>query len=112
MSELKFTFSTDWHFNEHGPYSRRDDYCAALFNKLTQIRQVNQKIGAIANLCSGDVVDIKAPSRVSHWLVRKLIQELSLFKTDTCDGNYTAIGNHDISFNNLTTLEKQPLGVI
>ncbi len=112
MASMTFTFSTDWHFNEHGPYSRKDDYCASLFNKLFQTREVNRKVGAIANLCAGDVIDIKAPSRVSHWLVRKLIQELGTFKTDTCEGNFTAIGNHDISYNNLETLEKQPLGVI
>jgi DNA repair exonuclease SbcCD nuclease subunit len=61
-----------------------------------------------AVLDGGDYFHIKAASRNSHALVIKSISVQNAYPCST----YSVEGNHDVTYNNLNTLDEQPLGVL
>ena len=105
---MKFVFRTDVHLSAQAPVSWSGDYTEEIFDCLDQIGRLATKEEAVAVLDGGDYFHIKAPTRTPHWLVER---SAATHKSYPCP-IYTVIGNHDISYNNLETLEKQPLGVL
>ena len=105
---FKMVWSTDWHVSDFAPENRVDDYEAAVFSKLSQIRLLCERIKADACVAGGDIFHVKNSAKVRHGLVARLIDHLHTFPCPV----YTAIGNHDISHNNLDTLPEKPLGVV
>jgi DNA repair exonuclease SbcCD nuclease subunit len=108
--EVRFVYTTDWHFSNQPPGRRADDYRAALFAKLEFIRELTEKVHGVG-LCGGDVFDQKNPKHPGNTidLIIQLIHGLRRFPTGRV---YGAIGNHDISWDRMASLPHQPLGVL
>jgi len=98
----------DVHLADRTPASRKDDYKAETFNELRMIARVAAKQNASAVLFTGDIFHEKSAKMNSHSLVR---EAMSVFSSFPCPC-YSIVGNHDISYNRMETLEKQPLGVL
>jgi exonuclease SbcD len=98
----------DVHLADRTPASRKDDYKAETFNELKMIARLAVKENASAVLFTGDIFHEKSAKMNSHSLVREAI---SVFSSFPCPA-YSIVGNHDISYNRMDTLEKQPLGVL
>jgi DNA repair exonuclease SbcCD nuclease subunit len=109
-SKVNFTFITDIHLSARVPGRRRDNYRAAIMEKLELSRQLTEKVKGRC-LCGGDVFHVKRPGSDAnpHSLVRELIELIQKFPGGAWWG---AVGNHDISQNNINTLPEQPLGTV
>ena len=105
---IKFLTMADIHISDKSPISRVDDYTEAIFNKLEQIRDIAIAKNVNFIICAGDIFNIKAPIKNSHYLVSRLI---SLFKSYPCP-IYTIYGSHDLSQDNIGNLEKQPINTL
>lgn len=105
---MRFIFRTDVHAADKGPASWKGDYPAEIRSNLVQIGQMAKDHGAIAVLDGGDFFHVKDPLRNSHALVKDV---MSIHNDYHCPV-YCVEGNHDIVGNNLTTILKQPLGVL
>jgi DNA repair exonuclease SbcCD nuclease subunit len=105
---MRFIFRTDVHLSDRGPASWKGDYTEEILDCLRQIGRLATKTEAEAVLDGGDYFHLKAPTRNPHWIVEKSAE---IHKAYPCPV-YSVVGNHDITHNNLETLEKQPLGVL
>lgn len=75
---------------------------------MVQIGRIAKKVSATAVLDGGDFFHLKAASRTSHALVAQAALAHSAYPCPI----FAIEGNHDIAFNNLESLERQPLGVL
>lgn len=108
MTDFTFITGNDIHISDTGPRSRIDDFKVSILNKISQMRMACAKLGADATLLAGDLFNLKAPTKNSHNLNRALVHEFSQFPCP----RYAIEGNHDLTGNNLKSLEDQPLGVL
>jgi len=108
MGHLAFIFRTDVHATDKNPDSWKADYPSEVWASLEQIGSLARKYGAKAILDGGDFFHIKAPTRNSHYLVARAAEIHAAYPCPV----YLNIGNHDIAYNNLDTLERQPLQVL
>ena len=108
MTSFTFITANDIHISDTGPRSRIDDFKETMLDKINQMRVACQKLSADAALIAGDLYNLKNPTRNSHHLNQNLIK---IFKGFPCP-IYMIPGNHDLTANNLESLEKQPLGVL
>jgi len=108
MPRLAFLTRTDVHVSDRSPISWKGDYPAEIWSNLEQIGAIAKAREATAVLDAGDYFHVKASSKNSHALVEKSAR---VHRGYPCPV-YEIEGNHDISFNNLETLGKQPLGVL
>lgn len=107
---MKFLFRTDVHAADKSPLSWKGDYPAEIFESLRQIGVLAHMHGVAAVLDGGDFFHVKSPSRNSHGLI---INTVKVHQTYPKDCRILSIeGNHDITGNNLGTIEDQPLGVL
>lgn len=104
----KVLYFSDPHMSDHNPASRIDNYSEAIFKKLEQIGGVCKKLKVDLVLCAGDWFGTKTATRNSHRLIRRSI---ATFKDFGCDV-VGILGNHDISWARLDSIEKQPIGVL
>lgn len=105
---MLFVTFNDAHFSDIPPESRLDeDYAQTLLDKLDQIAKVANKIGARAVLNAGDLFHIKNATRNSHALIQRLTKKFKEMPLVL-----SIAGNHDITYDRLDTLPKQPLGVL
>lgn len=109
-NRLNLVWVTDLHFSAVPPGRRKDNYEGALFDKLEFVRSLTKRLHA-ACLVGGDVFHIKHPKAPGNSLsmIERLIRTFSSFPEEKVWG---AIGNHDISFDRMDTLPKQPLGIL
>ncbi len=105
---MKFIFRTDVHVADKSPVSWKGDYPAEIFNNLVQIGDLAREHDVRAVLDGGDFFHVKASNRTSHGTV---IRVAEIHRAYPCPV-YSIEGNHDITGNNLETLEHQPLGVL
>ena len=108
MPRLAFLFRSDTHVRDRSPASWKGDYAEEIWNNLTQIGQYATEYEATAVLDGGDYFDVKSASRNSHSLV---VQSAKIHCAYPCP-TYTIPGNHDVAYNNMGTLDRQPLGVL
>lgn len=107
---MKFLFRTDVHAADKSPLSWKADYPAEIFESLRQIGVLAYEHDVEAVLDGGDFFHVKAPSRNSHGLI---INTVKVHQTYPPKCRILSIeGNHDITGNNLGTIEDQPLGVL
>jgi DNA repair exonuclease SbcCD nuclease subunit len=90
------------------PPSWKGDYQAEIWASLESIGQMVAEHEVTAVLDGGDFFHIKAPSRNSHALTRRTAVIHGKYKCPI----YSVIGNHDIVYNDLSSLDRQPLGVM
>ncbi len=107
MPRLAFIFRTDVHACDRSPSSWKADYPTEIWNNLEQIGRFAKEREATAVLDGGDYFHVKAASRNPHSLVIKSIGIQNKYPCPT----YCVEGNHDLSYNNLETIDRQPLGV-
>jgi DNA repair exonuclease SbcCD nuclease subunit len=108
MPRLSFIFRTDVHLAAHSPISWKGNYTAEIFSNLEQIGELATAHKVDAVLDGGDYFHVKAASKNPHYLVERSIR---IHKGYPCP-TFCVEGNHDLAYNNLESLEKQPLGVI
>lgn len=105
---MNFLFRTDVHLADRGPASWKGDYQTEILSSLEQIGRMARKYKVEAVLDGGDFFHVKAATRNSHGLVVKAAE---LHRDYPCP-TYCVEGNHDLAYNNLATVGKQPLGVL
>ena len=104
---MRFIYVTDPHFRPS--YANRLDNVLETFeDKVAQVYELAKKHKAKAIIWGGDIFDNHVPSRTPHWFTVWLIK---LFSKAPCP-MYSNVGNHDIRYADIETLESQPLGVI
>lgn len=108
MTEFLFITASDIHISDTNPRSRIDNFKESILDKIRQMRNACNKLGADAAIIAGDLYNIKAPTKNSHNLNRELIKEFTQFNCPI----YMIVGNHDLTSNNINSLEEQPLGVL
>lgn len=105
---FSFLFRTDVHVADRSPASWKGDYPAEIWSNLQQIGDLARKYKVTAVLDGGDYFHIKAATRNPHSIV---IRSAELHAGYPCPV-WSIEGNHDIAYNNLTTIDRQPLGVL
>jgi len=108
VPRLAFVFRTDTHVSDRSPASWRGDYPAEIWSNLEQVGKLARQHGANAVLDGGDYFHVKAASRNSHAMV---VRTADIHRAYPCP-TYCVEGNHDIAYNNLDSVAKQPLGVL
>jgi DNA repair exonuclease SbcCD nuclease subunit len=103
-----FIYRTDTHVADRSPISWKGDYPAEIWENVRQIGVLARERGASAILDGGDYFHVKAASRNSHGLVEHTAR---LHQDYTCPVHCVE-GNHDIAYNDLASIERQPLGVL
>lgn len=108
MPRLSFLCRTDTHVCDRSPGSWKGDYPAEIWSNLEQIGQLAKQHEVTAVLDGGDYFHVKAASKNPHALVAKSAKIHQAYPCPT----WCIEGNHDVQFNNLETLDRQPLGVL
>lgn len=109
-NRVNLVWTTDWHFTDVPPGRRKDDYRQALIEKLHFVRNVTEKLNGAA-LCGGDVFHHKKPLHPGNSL--RLIMELyNTLRRFPCGRVFGSVGNHDIYFDRMDSLPRQPLGLL
>lgn len=108
MSKVSFIFRTDVHLSDKSPMSWKGDYTEEIWSDLEQIGELARENGVTAVLDGGDYFHVKASTKNPHSLNERSARVHSKYPCLT----YAIEGNHDLSYNNLDSLSKQPLGVL
>jgi hypothetical protein len=108
MPRLTFIFRTDVHVADRGPASWKGDYAAEIWSNLQQVGEYARTYNATAVLDGGDYFHVKAATRNPHALVEKSARIHAEYPCPT----YSIEGNHDIAYNNLDSVTRQPIGVL
>jgi len=108
MSRLAFIYRTDTHVCDRSPASWKADYPTEIWSNLEQIGKFAREHEAAAVLDGGDYFHVKSASRNPHSIV---VKSAKVHRSYTCP-TYAVIGNHDVKYNNLETIDEQPLGVL
>lgn len=107
--KIAFLFRTDVHVSDTSPASWKGDYPSEIWSDLEQIGEIAESCGATAVLDGGDYFHIKRASGNSHALMyRTAIIHSSSYLCPV----YCVEGNHDLAYNNLNSVGRQPLGVL
>lgn len=105
---MNFIFRTDTHVSDRSPASWKGDYPAEVWHNLFQVGVLARQHQAVAVLDGGDYFHVKAATRNPHALVERTARVHSEYPCPT----YSIEGNHDIAYNNLESVAKQPIGVL
>lgn len=108
MPRLAFIFRTDVHVSDRSPASWKGDYPAEIWSNLRQVGELARKHDCTAVLDGGDYFHVKAATRNPHSLVVQSAEVQAAYPCPT----WSIEGNHDIAYNNLETVQKQPIGVL
>lgn len=108
MPRLAFIYRTDTHVCDRSPASWKADYPSEIWSNLEQVGKFAREHHATAVLDGGDYFHVKSASRNPHSLV---VRSNKLHRAYPCP-TFGVIGNHDVVYNNLETIDQQPLGVL
>lgn len=108
MPRLSFLYRTDTHVCDRSPASWKGDYPAEIWSNLEQVGKLARAHHVKAVLDGGDYFHVKAASRNPHALVVETARIHSAYPCPT----FSVEGNHDIAYNQLDTVPKQPIGVL
>ena len=110
QDQVVLTYATDIHLAALAPGRRRGTYRKDLLAKLYWWSNLTHEVGGVG-LCGGDVFHIKLPTSPSNsfGVVNDAIHAFGSFPQGRILG---AVGNHDVTGDNLGTLPDQPLGVL
>ena len=101
----------DPHVCPVGPESRLDDYWDSCKKSFAQILGFSIKNKVSAVVVGGDMFHRKSPAKNPVWFLRELIRVLREFE----DNGIPVIGiagNHDLVWGSITSLERQPIGIL
>lgn len=108
MPRISFIFRTDTHVADKNPSSWKGDYVAEIWESLRQVGQLAKAHQVSAVLDGGDYFHVKTANRNSHG---SIIQTASIHSAYPCPVHCVE-GNHDLQYNNLDSISRQPLGVL
>jgi DNA repair exonuclease SbcCD nuclease subunit len=108
MPRLAFIYRTDTHTCDRSPASWRGDYPSEIWSNLEQIGKFAREHHATAVLDGGDFFHVKSASRNPHSLVVTANKIHAAYPCPT----WLVPGNHDVKYNNMETIDEQPLGVM
>jgi DNA repair exonuclease SbcCD nuclease subunit len=108
MSELRFISSSDEHLADQSPGFRKDNYRDAVLEKLSWQGRMAERFGASALLRGGDFWHIKEANKTTMATV---VKSIALHRQYPCP-TFAMAGNHDMSKNDPTSVDRQPLGVL
>ena len=108
MPRVAFVYRTDTHVSDKSPASWKGDYPSEIWSNLEQVGQFATTHQATAVLDGGDYFHVKAATRNPHALVTKTAEIHRAYPCPT----YCVEGNHDLAYNNLDSISRQPLGVL
>ena len=108
MSRIAFVFRTDVHLSDRSPISWKGDYASEIWDNLNQIKDIARELEIDAILDGGDYFHVKSSSKNPHYLNERSAR---VHKDYPCP-IYCIEGNHDMVYNNLDSIPKQPLGVL
>jgi predicted phosphodiesterase len=108
MPELRFITSSDEHCADLNIGFRKDNYKEAIFSKLIWQGEILQKFNANAMLRGGDFWHVKAANKTT---MSSLVRAIEIHNKYPCPTHAIA-GNHDMSNNDLESIDRQPLGVM
>jgi len=109
-NRVNLVWTTDWHLSDVPPGRRKDDYRQALLDKLAFVCGLTEKLNGAA-LCGGDVFHHKKPSHNGNSL-RLIIQLIGALRRFPHERVFGSVGNHDISYDRMDSLPRQPLGLL
>lgn len=109
-SKVNLTFISDVHLAAKAPGRRKGSYGEEILSKLAWVSQLTQTVQGAA-LCGGDLFHVKNPKSDSNPLgyINRTLGVLQGFPHGCLFG---VVGNHDITGDNMETLEHQPLGLL
>lgn len=108
--ELRFLFRTDVHSADKNPASWKANYAQEIDSSLRQVGRWAIERSVHAVLDGGDFFHVKNPARNSHGLVRRMVDlHREAYRSTPV---YIVEGNHDITNQNLGSVQDQPLGVM
>jgi DNA repair exonuclease SbcCD nuclease subunit len=108
MPRLAFLFRTDTHVADKSPASWKGNYPEEIWSNLEQIGQMSNVHEVAAVLDGGDYFHQKSASRNSHGLIYRTAEIHKHYRGSV----FCVEGNHDLAYNNLESIERQPLGVL
>lgn len=108
MPRIAFLYRTDTHVSDRSPSSWKGDYPAEIWSNLEQIGRIAKEREITAVLDGGDYFHMKQASRNSHSLIVRSAATQRAYPCPT----YCVEGNHDLAYNDLGSLTRQPLGVL
>lgn len=108
MSELRFVSSSDEHLADLNPGFRKDNYRDAILEKIAWQGRFAGQLNANALLRGGDFWHVKEANKTTMATV---VKSVSLHRQFACP-TYAMAGNHDMSKNDPTSIDRQPLGVL
>lgn len=108
--KLTFVYITDLHLSAKPIGRRRDNYKQAILDKINFTCELTRKVNGIG-LCGADVFHYKNPKHPANTLdlIIETHQAFRAFPTGTV---YGGIGNHDLFFDRMDSLQHQPLGLL
>jgi len=108
MPRIAFLFRTDVHLSDRSPMSWKGDYAEEIWANLDQIGKLAKEHEVRAVLDGGDYFHVKSPAKNPHHLNEKSARIHRGYPCPT----YCVEGNHDLTYNSLESLARQPLGVL
>ncbi len=108
MSELCFLTSSDEHVADLNPGYRKGSYRDEIMGKIQWQADFARKIGAKALLRAGDFIHMKAANKTTYSTISAAAQ---IHKGMSCP-TFALKGNHDMSYNDPATINRQPLGTL
>lgn len=108
MSEIIIIGSSDEHLADINPGFRKDNYRDSILEKLEYQGKLARKANADVVARAGDFIHVKPANKTTYGTMTKAAAIHRAYHCDT-----VAIpGNHDMSYNDPTTLGRQPLGFL
>lgn len=108
MSEIRIVTSSDEHISDLTPGFRKDNYKDTILEKLDWQGRFARRFGAHALIRGGDFFHVKAANKTTMGLMAHVA---SIHRSYPCPV-YSIVGNHDMTRNDVTTVETQPIGVL
>ncbi len=108
MSEIRLLTSSDEHLADLNPGYRKDSFRDAVLAKLEWQGELARSVGCDAVLRGGDFFHVKPANKTTMATMAKAAGVHRRYPCPT----YSVAGNHDMSFNELASVPRQPLGVM
>jgi DNA repair protein SbcD/Mre11 len=114
MPRVALIYRTDTHTCDRSPASWKADYPSEIWSNLEQIGRYAREHEVMAVVDGGDFFHVKSATRNSHALVAKVSKISREYHRPVWGpiDTWGVIGNHDVKYNNLETIDEQPLGVL
>ena len=102
---MKLIYTGDWHLRGTNPRNRIGSYVDAAKDKIREVFEIAQEVGAVAIICGGDIFDAPQVADSVKSMYADLLGESPV-------PIYTTPGNHDLSGYNIDTYDNGSLKIL